>query len=618
MITPMKKLPWLLVAVAAAANLLAFEPDPVKVRVSVKRVMSSAGARPSGLYGSTTEITRVINKCNDVLSTLRAGWTLVLTEVVDTQEAASGFYSISSGSLRSLETQAKADPTNYLWRTDAVNIYVADTISDAGGVCSFPTIGPHREVIVINSHGILGGSEGWLHEMGHYFNLIHTHEGDLVADTIEDTDLPSPYDCSTHDDNFLRSAAALAATEDDRLKTLQNVMSYHCDPQILTNLQIVRMRRALFDYRQNVLVERPVDAAPVAEIRLPAEATGGRIELAGSSTELELDGGFSRDGDGGRGFSGRWILASGPLGGSRFLTPVQGWDRGPSGIGYGDDDDLTELTDMQGRYLTVYLTREFQVPDPARLETLTLDIAYDDGYAVYLNGETVSQDNLPANPGPGTEAEDSLELARKVVDLTPHLGKLLGGTNRLSIEVHNSASDSSDLTIHPVLTAKETDDDPVVLIPSRAVWFYRKGSQGAPPADWKLPGFDAAAARVKVAFSQPGTYRFRLTVDDGLPPNNTSSAEVEVVVTEGGFIRGDCNLDLRVDLADAVRDLAHLFLGAGPFPCADACDATDDGASDVSDALAILDYLFRGAADLPAPFPFSGEDPTADPLGCSE
>ncbi len=616
MITPMKKLSWLLVAVVASANLLAFEPDPVKVRVSVKRVISSAGARPSGLYGSATEITRVINKCNDVLADLGANWTIVLTEVVDTPAAASGFYSISSGALRTLETQAKADPTNYLWRTDAINIYVADTISDAGGVCSFPTIGPHREVIVINSQGILGGSEGWLHEMGHYFNLIHTHEGDVVADTIEDTDLPSPYDCSVHDDNFIASAPALAATAGDRFKVLHNVMSYHCDPQALTDLQIVRMRRALFDYRQSVLVARPLDAVPVAEIRLPATAIGGRVELTGASVELELDGSFSRDGDGGSGFTGRWILVSGPAGGSRFLTAVQGWDRGPSGIGYGDDDDLTELTDMQGRYLTVYLTREFQVPDPARLETLTLDIAYDDGYAVYLNGENVSQDNLPANPGPLTEADDSLELARKVVDLTPHIGKLLTGSNRVSVEVHNSASDSSDLTIHPVLTAKETDDDPVVLIPSRAVWFYRKGSQGAPPADWKTPGFDAPAARVKVAFSQSGTYKFRLTVDDGLPPNNTAAAEVDVVVTEGGFIRGDCNLDFRVDLADAVKDLAHLFLGAGSFPCADACDATDDGTSDVSDALALLNYLFRGGDNLPAPFPLSGDDPTADALGC--
>src|SRR5262245_53464115 len=187
------------------------EPDAVRVRASVKLVLSSSGALPTGGYDNLEEITRVFGKCNDALRRSGADWTLILTELKSTQ-AASGFYSMSAGQVGSLEDAAKANKAGYLWRDDAINNYVVDRITDAGGVCSFP---PGRETIVINSRGILGGSEGWLHEVGHYFNLIHTHEGDAVADTMSDPGLPDPFDCNQHDQNFLQAAEAAGAPAPD-------------------------------------------------------------------------------------------------------------------------------------------------------------------------------------------------------------------------------------------------------------------------------------------------------------------------------------------------------------------------------------------------------------------
>lgn len=604
-----------LLGILSGRPLLSIEPDAVRIRLSVKRVLSPSGVLPTGRYKDTSEITRVIGKCNAALERSGANWTLVLTEVKDTQ-AASSFYSMSGGEIASLESSAKANPTGYAWRNDAINLYVVDQITDAGGVCSFPDAPDHRDVIIINSQSILGGSEGWLHEMGHYFNLIHTHEGDQVADTILDPSLPNPFDCTVHDQNLLASAAAAGASESDTFNALHNIMSYHCDPTILTPLQVVRMTRALFDFRQKVMEAAPPHEPPVAEIVLPPEAAGGSLAFSGTPVSVELDGSSSHEADGGSGLIWRWSLVSGPAGGSRFDSPVAGWERGCTGIGYGDNDDLTVLRDMQNRYLTVYLTRLFEVPNPATLKSLELDVTFDDGFAAYLNGVEVARQKLPPGAGPTTAATASGEPTRELIDITPFLGNLVQGQNRLSVEVHNQALDSSDLSIHPVLSAVGATGVKSVLIPSRAVWYYRKGSAGAPLADWNEPGFDAGASRIRVTFSQAGTYRFRLTVDDGSATNGIDTVEAELVVGSS-FVRGDCNSDARLDLSDAVTNLVFLFGGTVTLKCRDACDVNDDEEQNITDAIALLNFLFQGGGPPPPPFPEAGVDPQGLGLGCN-
>ncbi|MGE3163411.1 MAG: dockerin type I repeat-containing protein [Planctomycetota bacterium] len=92
----------------------------------------------------------------------------------------------------------------------------------------------------------------------------------------------------------------------------------------------------------------------------------------------------------------------------------------------------------------------------------------------------------------------------------------------------------------------------------------------------------------------------------------------QVAVGGGGqeLIRGDCNADGTVNVADAVRILSFLFGGAVAPPCADACDCNDDGVVNIADAIAKLGFLFGAGAPPPAPSPNCGLDPTADALGC--
>ncbi len=82
------------------------------------------------------------------------------------------------------------------------------------------------------------------------------------------------------------------------------------------------------------------------------------------------------------------------------------------------------------------------------------------------------------------------------------------------------------------------------------------------------------------------------------------------------FVRGDMNLDARVELTDAVMILAYLFLGDPPPDCLDRADSDDNGEVDITDALNILFYLFLGAPPPPPPYPGTGTDPTPDALSC--
>lgn len=76
------------------------------------------------------------------------------------------------------------------------------------------------------------------------------------------------------------------------------------------------------------------------------------------------------------------------------------------------------------------------------------------------------------------------------------------------------------------------------------------------------------------------------------------------------FVRGDCNDDLGIQIADAVFLLTALFSGTGTDPvCPDACDSNDDGSVNIGDAVLILSALFSGGGPLPEPTS-CGPDPT--------
>lgn len=169
--------------------------------------------------------------------------------------------------MNEMEATIKANPRQYAWREDAVNIFINQATGGAKWKC--------RDMIVVGANS---ANTGWvqLHEIGHYFDLRHT-QGDLGVsvrgqsgegytapgdDKVEDTikDLP----CWNRDEiakynfsaKYEKLDAAQRALVDD---VTENVMSYHflkplqADLHRLTEGQMDRWTDTTLDYyRQKV------------------------------------------------------------------------------------------------------------------------------------------------------------------------------------------------------------------------------------------------------------------------------------------------------------------------------------------------------------------------------
>lgn len=135
------------------------------------------------------------------------------------------------------------------------------------------------------------------------------------------------------------------------------------------------------------------------------------------------------------------------------------WLTGATGIGYGDGDDTTVITDMQGAYTSIYLRKDFSVADPAALESLVLEIDYDDGFVAYLNGvEVARSDSMDGRGTPPefdrTSGGHEAGSAPDTFNLTPFHVFMQPGNNVLAIQVHNSSQTSNDLSMLPRLVER--------------------------------------------------------------------------------------------------------------------------------------------------------------------
>lgn len=176
------------------------------------------------------------------------------------------------------------------------------------------------------------------------------------------------------------------------------------------------------------------------------------------------------------------------------------WLVGPTGIGYGDNDDATTLGDMrqiaddpatpdvdesQPGYVSVFCRKVFNVADAEAIENLVLRIDYDDGFVAYLNGVEVARRGLTGTPPPFSATATGHEAGTAeniVVDLTAV--SLVTGENVLALQGHNTNLTSSDFSLIPELLAN------MELCPQDLVCFYDLG-QGVvlewanqTPYDW--------------------------------------------------------------------------------------------------------------------------------------
>ena len=169
------------------------------------------------------------------------------------------------------------------------------------------------------------------------------------------------------------------------------------------------------------------------------------------------DQGLVKAGDSWRYFKG---TQAPPAAWKDFVFDDSTWLQGPSGFGYGDDDDATVLADMrqtatQPGYWTVYLRKEIQITNPV-INQLILSVDYDDGFVAYLNGVEVARDNVDGTPPAFNQAAaDSHEAGSAVeFDITAHKTLLRAGANVLAVQLHNAELASSDASILPALISR--------------------------------------------------------------------------------------------------------------------------------------------------------------------
>lgn len=157
------------------------------------------------------------------------------------------------------------------------------------------------------------------------------------------------------------------------------------------------------------------------------------------------------------------------------------WTAGSTGIGYGDNDDATTLSDMRNNYVSVYLRREFTVADPQALSNLLLSIDYDDGFVAYLNGTEIARSETMEDTGTpppfNRDANGSHEAGEQFESYAlsefRSLLKPAPQKNVLAIQVHNIATNSSDLSLLPRLVHRQLLPGSIENGDPNGVWTFR-------------------------------------------------------------------------------------------------------------------------------------------------
>ncbi|MDO8953188.1 MAG: CotH kinase family protein [Draconibacterium sp.] len=135
-----------------------------------------------------------------------------------------------------------------------------------------------------------------------------------------------------------------------------------------------------------------------------------------------------------------------------------GWLTGPTGIGFGDNDDNTVIPTGT---ISVFMRKKFTVTNLSELKSLWFHMDYDDGFVAYINGTEICRAGLGATGSavPYNMSASSHEAkmysggSPDGFNISDFITLLKENENVLAIQVHNAGAGSSDLTAIPFLTA---------------------------------------------------------------------------------------------------------------------------------------------------------------------
>lgn len=165
------------------------------------------------------------------------------------------------------------------------------------------------------------------------------------------------------------------------------------------------------------------------------------------------------------------------------------WFAAQAGFGYGDEDDAT-LLDMRNKERVLCIRHSFKLKDHSKVDSLELDVLYDDGFVAFLNGHEVVRANVTGDINADEikqlkvkshEAEKSETFAIK----DPKRG-LRNGENILALVGLNTKLASTDFSLHPSLNGTTSNGKVAKLIKRNSIW---QAWLGAPPSDDWMTSF---------------------------------------------------------------------------------------------------------------------------------
>jgi hypothetical protein len=153
----------------------------ITVRLSVKFIQNSDGTRPSGNISTSGGFDAEITRGNQILAATGRAYKLQVVEYLDIRPPAPAgsnanyWFTLPARANRAvIEAAALADMATWNWNGSTINMFVNNSSS---GQCSF--VGSGTSI----SFGGGVGAGTVLHEVGHFFDLRHTHANDYTNNT---------------------------------------------------------------------------------------------------------------------------------------------------------------------------------------------------------------------------------------------------------------------------------------------------------------------------------------------------------------------------------------------------------------------------------------------------
>ena len=149
------------------------------------------------------------------------------------------------------------------------------------------------------------------------------------------------------------------------------------------------------------------------------------------------------------------IEASNPTNLWRGLNFQEGqdWLRGKTPIGYGDNDDSTNLNDMRETnsefskpYTSVYLRKSFMVKNEQIPSKLLLRVYIDDGAIIWINGIEVARLYVDDDTGNYNDTAFSHEASWESIIIGKSNQLLMEGENIVAVHAFNNSLTSSDFS----------------------------------------------------------------------------------------------------------------------------------------------------------------------------